>query len=192
MIGLSLEKNNKLRSPPPLAELSVRISAWISAWISVKLRMSVSNYPYDHGYPWYTSRSDNRNTEIHADIHADIGATDLGAQFTAVIRGCTDNTARTSVMLRTVRPGVPPSYPKDVWDYLKQGLVFTYRVCDDPWFWLDFLLFGGARGKWGAKKSGEGETGTSWRQKASNRVKTRNSVTDCESIAAVFSTKRQP
>ena len=34
-----------------LAELSVLISTWISAWISVKLRMSVSNYPYNHGYP---------------------------------------------------------------------------------------------------------------------------------------------
>jgi len=31
-----------------LAELSVRISAWIS----VKLRISVSNYPCNHGYPW--------------------------------------------------------------------------------------------------------------------------------------------
>ena len=30
-----------------LAEVSVLISAWIS----VKLRMSVSNYPYNHGYP---------------------------------------------------------------------------------------------------------------------------------------------
>jgi len=30
-----------------LAELSVRISAWIS----VKLWMSVSHYPYNHGYP---------------------------------------------------------------------------------------------------------------------------------------------
>jgi len=38
-----------------LAEVSVRISAcistWISAWISVKLRMSVSNYPHNQGYP---------------------------------------------------------------------------------------------------------------------------------------------
>jgi len=32
--------------------------------------------------------------DIHADIHADIGATDLGAQFTADIRGCTDNSTR--------------------------------------------------------------------------------------------------
>ena len=61
------------------------------------------------GYPWYTSRSDNRNT----DIHADIDATDLGAQCTADIRGCTDNSTRTSAMLliskrisaMTVRPG---------------------------------------------------------------------------------------
>jgi len=90
-------------------ELSVRISAWISVWISVKLRMSVSTYPYNHGYPWYTSHSDVRNT----DIHADIGATDLGAQFTADIRGCTDNSTRTSIMsriskrisARIVRPG---------------------------------------------------------------------------------------
>jgi len=59
-----------------------------------------------------TSRSDIRNTNIHADI----GATDLGAQFTADIRGCTDNSTRTSVMLRiskrisarTVRPGTSP------------------------------------------------------------------------------------
>jgi len=92
-------------STAALAELSVRISAWIS----VTLRMSVSNYPYNDGYPWYTSRCDIRNT----DIHADIGATDLGTQFTADIRGCTDNSTRTSVMLRvskrisarTVRPG---------------------------------------------------------------------------------------
>jgi len=76
--------------------------------------MSVSNHPYNHhGYPWYALRSDIRNTDLHADIHADIGATDLGAQFTADIRGCTDNSTRTSVMLRvfkrisarTVRPG---------------------------------------------------------------------------------------
>jgi len=75
----------------------------------------MSNYPYNHGYSWYTSRSDIRNTDIHADIHADIGATDLGAQFTADIRGCTDNSTRTSVMFRiskrisarTVRPGHP-------------------------------------------------------------------------------------
>jgi len=89
-----------------LVDLSVRITAWIS----VKLRMSVSNYPNNHGYPlWYTSRSDIRNT----DIHADIGATDLGAQLTADIRGCMDNSTRPSVMLRiskrisarTVRPG---------------------------------------------------------------------------------------
>jgi len=73
----------------------------------------MSNYPYNHGYPWYTSRSDNRNTNIHADIHADIDTTDLGAQFTANIRGCTYNSTLTSVMLliskrisaRTVRPG---------------------------------------------------------------------------------------
>ena len=75
----------------------------------------MSNHPYNHGYPWYTSRSDIPNTDIHVDIHADIGATGLEAQFTADIRGCTDNSTRTSVMLRiskrksarTVRPGVP-------------------------------------------------------------------------------------
>ena len=78
-----------------MAEMSVRISAWTPDWISVKLRMSVSNHPYNHGYPWYTSRSDIRNTDIHADIHADIGATDLGAQFTA--------DQRISVVARIIR-----------------------------------------------------------------------------------------
>ena len=50
------------------------------------------------------------------DIRADIGATDIGARFKTNIRGCTDNSTRTSSILRifkrisarTVRPGKTP------------------------------------------------------------------------------------
>jgi len=61
-----------------------------------------------------TSRSDIRSTDIQTDVRADIGATDIGVRFTTDIRGSTDNSTQTSVILRifkrisarTVRPGV--------------------------------------------------------------------------------------
>jgi len=46
------------------------------------------------------SRTDIRNTDVPADIRADIGATEIGARFTTDIRVCTDDSIRTSVILR--------------------------------------------------------------------------------------------
>jgi len=60
----------------------------------------MSNHPFNHVYMHATSRLDIRNTNMQADIRADIGATDIGALFTMVIHGCTDDSTRTSVILR--------------------------------------------------------------------------------------------
>jgi len=90
-----------------LVELSVRISAWIS----VKLRMSVSNYSCNRGYPlhrypsWYPCGY--RCYEYQR------------AKFTVDIRGCTDNSTRTSVS------GYPLGYPLR---QFSQGRIRVKRI----------------------------------------------------------------
>ena len=82
--------------------LDIRKITDVPVELSVQPRISTVN-----------PRSEIRNTDIQVDIRADIGATDIGAWFTMDIRGCTDNSTRTSVILRiskrisarTIRPG---------------------------------------------------------------------------------------
>ena len=50
------------------------------------------------------------------DIHADIGATDIGARFTTDIRGCADNSTRTSVITDIRNYGYPNGYPQGQFD----------------------------------------------------------------------------
>jgi len=75
-----------------LVELSVRISAW---W-SVILWMCLSNYPYKHGYPQWTALLYPKRLNMRSDIRV----TNIRARSLLYVRGCSDNSTRTSVILR--------------------------------------------------------------------------------------------
>jgi len=104
------------------------VSTWIFSWISVKLRyIHTKQIP---GYAQWTLRL-ARNTDIQEDIREDIGATDIGAQFTIGIRGCSDNSIRTSVILwitkRTIWPGCHRPSTKIVYDSTKSSVKMSRR-----------------------------------------------------------------